>query len=69
MPSKSEKQRELMAIAEHDPVKVYSKNKGVLNMKKEQLHDFSSTKGLKKSGDQGSHLHETDHNERMGHTQ
>ena len=48
MPAKSNKQRELMAIAEHEPGKVYKKNRGVLKMSKDQLHDFAATKGLKK---------------------
>ena len=44
MPSVSEAQRKLMAIAEHHPEKVRKKNKGVLKMKKSQLHDFAKTK-------------------------
>lgn len=48
MPSTSEKQREAMAIAEHDPKKLHKKNKSMLKMSHEQLHDFASTKGLKK---------------------
>jgi hypothetical protein len=48
MPAKSEKQREAMAIAEHQPGKLYSKNKGLLKMSKGQLSDFASTKGLAK---------------------
>ena len=47
MPAVSEKQRQLMAIAEHSHKKLYKKNRGVLGMSKNQLHDFSSTKGLK----------------------
>ena len=31
-------------MPEHNPSKVSSKNKGVLNMSKSQLHDFASTK-------------------------
>lgn len=48
MPAKSKAQQALMAIAEHNPSKVSSKNKGVLNMSHQQLHDFASTpsKGL-----------------------
>ena len=45
MPAKNEKQRELMAIAEHNPTILYKRNRGVLKMSKEQLHDFASTKG------------------------
>jgi uncharacterized protein YjiK len=44
MPAKSEKQRRLMAIAEHHPEKVYKKNRGVLKMSKKQLSDYASTK-------------------------
>lgn len=48
MPALSKAQRQLMAIAEHNPDKVYSKNRGVLNMSKKQLKDFASgsDKGL-----------------------
>ena len=44
MPAKSKKQRQMMAIAEHHPEKLYAKNKGVLSMSKEQLSDFATTK-------------------------
>lgn len=47
MPAESDKQRKLMALAEHNPSKVSKKNRGVLKMSHEQLHDFASTKGLK----------------------
>lgn len=50
MPAKSEKQREAIAIAEHEPSKLYSRNKSLLNMSHEDMHDFASTKGLKKKG-------------------
>lgn len=51
MPATSDKQRRLMAIAEHHPEKLRKKNRGVLKMSRKQLHDFASTKGLKeKSG-------------------
>jgi hypothetical protein len=33
-----------MAIAEHHPSEVYARNKGVLSMSQQQLHDFASTK-------------------------
>lgn len=49
MPATSDKQRKLMAIAEHNPSKLYKKNKGVLKMSDKQLHEFASTKGLKKT--------------------
>ncbi len=32
------------AIAEHAPGKLYKRNRGMLGMSKEQLHDFASTK-------------------------
>jgi hypothetical protein len=48
MPAVSEKQREAMAIAEHAPGKLYKRNKSLLTMSKGQLHDYASTKGLKK---------------------
>jgi hypothetical protein len=47
MPSKSISQRRAMAIAEHEPNKLYKRNKGLKNMTKEQLHDFAATKEKK----------------------
>ena len=37
-----------MAIAEHEPDKLYGKNRGLLKMSHSQLHDFAATprKGL-----------------------
>lgn len=48
MPSVSKAQRIAMAIAEHSPSKLYSRNKGLKKMSHQQLHDFASTseKGL-----------------------
>lgn len=48
MPSTSQAQQRLMAIAEHHPEKVRKENRGVLKMSGQQLHDFASTprKGL-----------------------
>jgi hypothetical protein len=43
MPAVSKKQRQAMAIAEHHPEKLYTRNKGMLKMKKGQLHDFAAT--------------------------
>ena len=58
MPAKTRKQQQLMAIAEHHPEEVYAKNRGVLNMTHQQLHDFAATKNapkkLKKSGHSGT---------------
>lgn len=50
MPAESQAQQKAMAIAEHDPDKLYPKNKGLLKMSKGQLHDFAATprKGLPK---------------------
>ena len=48
MPALSKKQQEAMAIAEHEPGKLYSRNRGMAKMSHQQLHDFASTprKGL-----------------------
>ena len=46
MPAVSEKQRRLFAIAEHHPEELKSKNKGILKMSHQQLHDFAATPGL-----------------------
>jgi hypothetical protein len=44
MPAVSKAQQAAMAIAEHDPEKLQSKNKGLLKMSHTQLHDFAATK-------------------------
>ena len=44
MPSVSKSQQEATAIAEHNPSKLYRKNRGLLKMSHSQLHDFASTK-------------------------
>lgn len=44
MAAKSKKQRRAIAIAEHSPKKLYKKNRGLLKMKKSDMHDFASTK-------------------------
>lgn len=44
MPATSKKQQRLMAIAEHAPSKLFKKNRGVLKMSHDQLHDFAATK-------------------------
>jgi hypothetical protein len=44
VPSLSKAQQEAMAIAEHSPGKLYAKNKGLLKMSHQQLHDFAATK-------------------------
>jgi len=43
MPSTSIAQQKAMAIAEHEPEKLYKRNKSLLGMSHEQLHDFAST--------------------------
>jgi hypothetical protein len=49
MPALSTKQRQAAAIAEHEPSKLYARNRGMAKMTHGQLHDFASTKGLKHS--------------------
>jgi hypothetical protein len=44
MPAVSKNQQIVMAIAEHDPSKLYKKNRGLLKMSHQQLHDFAHTK-------------------------
>jgi len=44
VPAKTEKQRKMMAIAEHQPSKLYKRNRGVLKMSHKQLHEFASKK-------------------------
>ena len=44
MPAVSKKQQVAMAIAEHAPNKLYSRNKSLLSMTHQQLHDFAHTK-------------------------
>jgi hypothetical protein len=43
MPSVSKAQQQAMAIAEHEPGKLYARNRGLLKMSHQQLHDFAST--------------------------
>jgi hypothetical protein len=47
MPATSKAQQAVMAIAEHEPEKLYKRNRGVLNMTHDQLHDFAATKTKK----------------------
>jgi len=44
MPAVSKKQRRAIAIAENEPGKLYKRNKGLLKMKKKDMHDYASTK-------------------------
>lgn len=50
MPSESQNQQIAMAIAEHNPSKLYARNAGLKKMSHEQLHEFAATprKGLPK---------------------
>ncbi len=48
MPAVSRKQQQAMAIAEHEPGKLYKRNNAMASMSKEQLSEFTSTKGLSK---------------------
>lgn len=49
-PAESVKQRRAIAIAEHHPEKLYKRNRSLLGMTKEQMHDYAATseKGLPK---------------------
>ena len=44
MPARSKAQQEVFAIAEHAPEKLHAKNRGLLKMSKEKLHEFAATK-------------------------
>jgi hypothetical protein len=44
MPARSKKQRQVAAIAEYHPEKLYKRNRGMLNMTHKQLHDYAATK-------------------------
>lgn len=43
MPAVSKAQQEAMAIAEHNPSKLNKRNRGLLKMSHQQLHDFAAT--------------------------
>lgn len=43
MPAKSKKMRRAAAIAEHHPEELYARNKGMLQMTSQQLHDYAAT--------------------------
>lgn len=44
MPAVSLAQRRAMAIAEHHPDQLYARNRGLLRMSAQQLHEFTKTK-------------------------
>jgi hypothetical protein len=58
MPSVSRNQQIATAIAEHEPGKLYARNRGLLKMSHSQLHDFAATKrtGLPKKVSQRGRL-------------
>jgi hypothetical protein len=60
MPALSKDQQKVMAIALHEPDKLYKKNRGLLKMNKSQLHEFASTKrkGLPKKVNPGASKYE-----------
>lgn len=43
MPSRSIAEQQATAIAEHAPSKLYKRNRGLLKMSHQQLHDFAAT--------------------------
>lgn len=43
MPAPSKAMRKAAAIAEHHPHELYKKNRSLLRMTHQQLHDFAST--------------------------
>ena len=47
MPAVSEKQRKMMVIAEHEPEKLYARNRGALSMSKEDLSHFAKKRKRK----------------------
>ncbi len=44
MPAKSQAQRALFAIAEHNPSALYARDAGLANLSQSTLHDFAATK-------------------------
>ncbi|HXE55054.1 MAG TPA: hypothetical protein VN541_18675 [Tepidisphaeraceae bacterium] len=43
MPAVSKAQQRVMAIAEHDPRALYRKDRSLLRLSHQQLHDFAAT--------------------------
>lgn len=58
-----------MAIAEHHPSEVSAKNRGVLKMSHQQLHDFASTseKHLPEKKEHSMKEYESKHEDGLGH--
>jgi hypothetical protein len=71
MSATSKTQQQVMAIAEHAPGKLYSRNRGLLKMTHQQLHDFASTsrKGLPKRKHKASSSAKTTVGGLMGHVE
>lgn len=67
MPARSKKQRRMMAIAEHHPSELYSKDKGAASMSHEQLHEFASTKEAKLPEHRSKKHHERSEKVRKAH--
>jgi len=44
MPAPSTAMRRAAAIAEHHPSELFGRNRGMLGMTKQQLHDFAATR-------------------------
>jgi hypothetical protein len=42
LPAQNEKQRKAFAVAEHEPDKLYARNRSMLKMKKRQLSEFAT---------------------------
>lgn len=62
MPATSQKQQMMMAIAKHEPGKLFARNRGVLKMGKGKLGEFASTprKGLPKKAKRRKKAHWSD---------
>lgn len=43
MPAKSVAQRQAAAIAEHEPERLYKRNRGLLSMDRKSLHHYAAT--------------------------
>ncbi len=44
MPATSKAQRQAAGIAEHEPSKLFKRNRGLLSMKRKDLRHFSTTR-------------------------
>jgi len=68
MPAKSKASQKAFAIAEHEPDKLYARNKGMLKMSHQQLHEFAATprKGLPSYSKRGGRSAADVYRERRG---